>query len=58
MPKTRLRDLVRRAPRPGIRLPDWLERLVSVGIVSKDEQIVRRQRYVNVAAFATAATAL
>ncbi len=58
MPKTRLRDLVRREPKPGIRLPAWLERLVSVGIVSKDEQIIRRQRCVNVAAFATAATAL
>src|SRR3981189_595690 len=58
MPKTRLRDLVRREPKPGIRLPAWLERLASVGIVSNDEQIIRRQRYVNVATFATAATAL
>ena len=58
MPKTRLRDLVRREPKPGIRLPGWLERLASVGIVSNDEQIIRRQRYVNVATFATAATAL
>jgi adenylate cyclase len=57
MPQTRLRDLVRRGPKPGIRLPGWLERLVSVGIVSRDEQVVRRQRCVNVAAFATAATA-
>jgi adenylate cyclase len=38
-------------------LPAWLERLVSVGIVSQDEQIIRRQRCVNVAAFAMIATA-
>jgi adenylate cyclase len=54
---TRLRDLVGREPRPGIRLPGWLDRLVSVGIVSTDEQVVRRQRCVNVAAFAMLATA-
>jgi adenylate cyclase len=57
MPTTRLRDLVGRAPRRGIALPAWIERLVSIGIVSKDEQIVRRQRCVNVAAFAVLATA-
>lgn len=53
----RLRDLVGRAPKPGIRLPAWLDRLVSIGIVSGDEQVVRRQRCVNVAAFAMLATA-
>ena len=54
---TRLRDLVRHKPRLGLRLPVWVERLVSVGIVSRDEQTIRRQRCVNVAAFATVATA-
>ncbi len=54
---TRLRDLVRREPKHGIRLPAWLEHLVSIGIVSRDEQIIRRQRCVNVAAFAMMATA-
>ena len=53
---TRLRDLVRREPKQGIRLPAWIERLVSIGIVSNDEQIIRRQRCVNVGAFATIAT--
>jgi adenylate cyclase len=53
----RLRDLVRRVPRHRINLPAWLERLVSLGIVSRDEQIIRRQRCVNLAAFATMATA-
>jgi adenylate cyclase len=57
MPTTRLRDLVGRSPRQGIELPAWIERLVSIGIVSKDEQIVRRQRCVNVASFAVIATA-
>jgi adenylate cyclase len=56
MPMTRLRDLVRREPKHGIRLPAWIERLVSIGIVSNDEQIIRRQRCVNVGAFATIAT--
>jgi adenylate cyclase len=55
---TRLRDLVSRERKPGITLPAWLERLVSIGIVSTDEQVIERQRCVNVAAFAVAATAL
>ena len=54
---TRLRDLIGREPKLGIRLPAWLERLVSIGIVSSDEQVVRRQRCVNVAALAMLATA-
>src|SRR5947209_13484388 len=59
MPMTRLRDLIgrERKRRRGVRLPGWIERLVSIGIVSSDEQIVRRQRCVNVAAFALVATA-
>jgi adenylate cyclase len=54
---TRLRDLVGQEPPRGIKLPAWLERIVSVGIVSDDEQVVERQRAVNVAAFASAAAA-
>jgi len=50
---TRLRDLVRER-NPSIRLPGWLERLTSVGIVTQDPQIARRQRITNVAALATA----
>jgi adenylate cyclase len=49
---TQLRDLVRREPKRGLSLPSWLERLLSAGIVSSDPQVVRRQRCVNVAAFA------
>src|SRR5713226_6022109 len=55
---TRLRDLVGREPKHGIQLPAWLARLLSLGIVSTDEQVIRRQRCVNVAAFSVAATAL
>ena len=49
---TRLRDLVRERM-PSIRLPGWLERVASVGIVTDDPRIARRQRITNVAAFAT-----
>jgi adenylate cyclase len=49
----RFRDLIRRERKPGIRLPAWVERATSVGIVSKDPQVIRRQRVTNVAAFAT-----
>lgn len=49
----RLRDLIRREPRRGLALPQWLDRLVSVGIVADDPQLVRRQRCVNVAAYAS-----
>ena len=52
---TRLRDLLRHEPKRGFTFPRWLERLVSIGIVSTDPQVVRRQRCVNVAAIATAA---
>jgi adenylate cyclase len=50
---TRLRDLVSPARKRGLQFPRWLERLVSVGIVATDPEVVRRQRCVNVAAFAT-----
>ena len=55
---TRLRDLVRGQRTPAIQLPAWLDRLISIGIVSTDELVIERQRCVNVAAFAVAATAL
>ena len=45
---------VGRSPKLGFTLPAWLERIVSLGIVSKDPEVVRRQRCVNVAAFAIA----
>ena len=55
---TQLRDLLRRGPKRGLEFPPWLDRLVSVGIVSTDPKVVRCQQCVNVAAFATAGDTL
>jgi adenylate cyclase len=44
--------------RRGIELPVWLERVISVGIVTADPERARRQRITNVAAFATCANAV
>ncbi len=41
----RLRELVGRAPKRGFELPPWLERLLSIGIVATDPDVVRRQRF-------------
>jgi adenylate cyclase len=54
---TRLRDLVRAPPRRGIELPGWIERMASIGIVTSDPEVARRQRFTNVAAYAIAANA-
>jgi adenylate cyclase len=54
---TRLQELVSRAPLRGWVLPAWAERIVSAGIISKDPDVVRRQRCVNVIAFVAAADA-
>ena len=55
---TQLRDLVLRVPKRGLEFPPWLERLVSVGIVTTDPKLVRRQRCVNVGAYAVVVSAL
>jgi adenylate cyclase len=55
---TRLRDLVRSEPKRGVVLPRAVERLLSVGIVTQDAQLARRQRCANVAAYAMAANTL
>jgi adenylate cyclase len=49
-----LRDLIRFEPSRGIQLPAWLDRLVSLGIVTSDPKIARRQKIVNVASYAAA----
>ncbi len=51
------RNLVQPEPKRGLALPAWLERVLSAGIVSTDPDIVRRQRCVNVGAYAIAANA-
>lgn len=53
----RLHRLIRGEPASQIALPRWIERIASVGIVSTDPQVVRRQRFTNVVAFACAANA-
>ena len=53
----RLRDLIHAERLGAYPLPQWLARLVSVGIVSDDPKVVRRQRFTNVVAFACAANA-
>src|SRR6516162_1883527 len=50
---TRFRDLIRRERKLTIQLPAWVERATSIGIISRDPQVTRRQRVTNVAAFAT-----
>jgi len=55
---TQLRELVRRAPKRRPVLPGWFERLASAGIVSKDPQVIRRQRCANIAAYAGAISGL
>jgi len=54
---SRLRDLVRSPSKPGFEMPAWLDRLTSIGIVTTDPQVARRQRFTNVAAFAAASNA-
>jgi len=50
---TRLRDLLGKPPRQSVHLPAWIDRLLSIGIVSTDPYVIRRQRFVNVAVLAT-----
>jgi adenylate cyclase len=53
---TRLAELISREPNHSFEFPAWLDRLISVGIVTSDPQVARRQRFTNVAAYATAAS--
>lgn len=55
---TSRQDLLRSEKRPAFKPAAWLERIASVGIVTTDPMIARRQRFTNVAAFATAANAV
>ena len=52
---TRLRDLVQLEHMSRVHLPDWLERLVSLGIVSSDPKVVQRQKITNVVSYAAVA---
>jgi adenylate cyclase len=54
----KLRELLDRPPRKGPALPGWIDRLASVGIVNRDPDVVRRQRFTNVVAYAAALNAI
>jgi adenylate cyclase len=49
------RDLVLQEPKRGVKLPAWLEHLLTLGIVSTDPDIARRQRFVNIGVLFTVA---
>jgi adenylate cyclase len=55
---TRLSELIRREPKSGFAVPPWLERIASLGIVTADPEIARRQRITNIAAYAAAGNAV
>jgi adenylate cyclase len=54
---SRLREVVRRTLKPGVELPEWMERLASLGIITGDPEVARRQRFANIGAYAVAANA-
>lgn len=49
-----LRDLIRFDRSRGVQLPAWLDHVISLGIVTDDPKVARRQKIVNVASFAAA----
>lgn len=55
---TRPSELIRREPKRGLSIPPWLDHLASVGIVTANPEVARRQRITNIAAFAAAGNAL
>jgi adenylate cyclase len=52
-----LRDLIRFEPIQGLQLPSWLDRFISLGIVSNDPELVRRQKVANLVSYAAAINA-
>src|SRR5215470_10179335 len=55
---TRLSELIRGESKHSLTMPRWLERLASIGIVTGDPEIARRQRITNIGAFVAAGTTL
>jgi adenylate cyclase len=53
-----LRDLIGFERTRGIQLPAWLDRVVSLGIVSEDPDVVRRQKVANLVSYAAAINAV
>jgi adenylate cyclase len=50
----KLSDLIGAGPRSGVRWPAWLERLTGMGIVTRNPEVERRQRFTNVACLVAA----
>jgi adenylate cyclase len=55
---TRLSKLIRGESKHSLSIPHWLERLASIGIVTANPEIARRQRITNIGAFVAAGTTL
>jgi adenylate cyclase len=55
---TRLSDLIRGESKHSLSIPRWLERLASIGIVTANPEIARRQRITNIGAFVAAGTTI
>ena len=50
---TKLQDLIRGHRPESVYLPAWLDRLATLGIVSTDPQVIRRQRLTNIFSYAS-----
>jgi adenylate cyclase len=54
----RLSELIRGESKHSLSIPRWLERLASIGIVTTNPEIARRQRITNIGAFVAAGTTI
>ena len=55
---TRLSELIRGGSTHSLSIPRWLERLASIGIITANPEIARRQRITNIGAFVAAGTTI
>ena len=53
-----LRDLIRLERAPARQLPRWIGRLISLGIVTTDPDLIRRQRVANLVSYVAAINAI
>jgi adenylate cyclase len=53
---TRLSELIRGESKHSLSIPHWFERLASIGIVTANPEIARRQRITNIGAYVAAGT--
>ena len=55
---TRLSELIRGESKRSLSIPHWFERLASIGVVTSNSEVARRQRITNIGAFVAAGTTL